>query len=129
VKSIIAGALVGTIMAGVGSAQVPTGMVAGIVHDPSSAVMTGAQVEAVSRATGQSRTTISGEHGEYSFPALLPGDYDISVEAAGFQRTVRTATVAVGTTTTTDFTLRVGDISDAITWPRRRPRCITTPPR
>jgi len=115
VRSIIAGALVGTVMAGVASAQVPTGMVAGIVHDPSSAVMTGAQVEAVSRATGQSRTTISGEHGEYSFPALLPGDYDISVEAAGFQRTVRTATVAVGTTTTTDFTLRVGDISDAIT--------------
>src|SRR6516165_8612292 len=89
VKSIIAGALVGTIMAGVGSAQVPTGMVAGTVHDPSSAVIPGAQVEAVSRTTRQSRTSMTGEHGEYSFPALMPGDYEINVEAAGFQRTVR----------------------------------------
>ena len=108
-------AVVSILVASVCAAQVPTGIIAGTIHDSSGGVIPGAQVEAISHATRQSRTTITGEHGEYSFPALLPGDYDIRVDVAGFQPTVRAATVEVGTTTTTDLTVRVGDISDAIT--------------
>ena len=46
--------------------------------------------------------------GDFSFPALLAGEYEVSVEAPGFQRVVREAVVEAGATTTADFTLRVG---------------------
>ena len=39
----------------------------------------------------------------------------MSVEAPGFQRMVRQAIVEAGTTTTADFTLRVGDTKDSVT--------------
>ena len=53
--------------------------------------------------------------GDFSFPALLAGEYEVSVEAPGFQRMVRQAVVEAGTTTTADFTLRVGDVKDSVT--------------
>ena len=105
---------------GLGLAQIPTGTISGVVQDQASAVIRGADVQAVSRATGHMRTTTTGERGEYSIPALLPGDYDVTIEAEGFQRTVRAVTVEAGSTTTADFVVR-GAI-----WPRqcgsRRPR-------
>ena len=41
----------------------------------------------------------------YGFPALLPGEYEVNVEAAGFQRIARAATVQAGTTTRADMVL------------------------
>jgi hypothetical protein len=102
-------------MSGVCLAQVPGGIIAGTIHDPSGAVIAGARVDTVNRATLQVRTTVTGEQGDFSFPALFAGEYEISVEAAGFQRMVRTATVEAGATTRTDFTLRVGDLTDSVT--------------
>jgi len=95
-------------------AQAPVGTIAGIVHDASGAVVTGAQVRAMSRATAQTRATATTGEGEYSFPALLPGEYEVSAEAVGFQRIIRGATVEAGTTTTVDFALRVGEASQSV---------------
>ena len=99
----------------IAGAQAPTGSIAGVVRDPSGAVVTGAHVEAVSVATGLARTEVTPEQGDYSFPALLAGDYENTIEAAGFQRLVRQAVVEAGATTTADFTLRVGDVTESIT--------------
>ena len=96
-------------------AQTPAGMIAGVVHDASGAVVPGAAVDALSRATGQVRRTIVTERGDYSLPALLPGEYEVSVLAAGFQRMIRTATVEAGTTTTADFVLDVGEVTESVT--------------
>jgi hypothetical protein len=100
---------------GVCLAQLSGGTITGVVRDASGAVITGAPVQTVHRATGQARLTITADRGEYSFPALLPGEYEISVEAVGFQRIARAATVEAGTTTRADFALRVGDLSDSVT--------------
>ena len=54
--------------------------------------------------------------------ALLPGQYEISVEAVGFQRTARAATVETGSTTRADFHLRVGALSDSVTVPAASPQ-------
>ena len=97
------------------NAQAPVGTIAGIVRDPSGAVITGAPVQALSRATGLARTTVTDERGDYSFPALLAGDYEGSVDAPGFQRIVRTVIVEAGTTTTADFTLQVSELSESLT--------------
>ena len=100
---------------GICLAQSPVGTIAGVVRDPSGAVVAGAKVQAVSRATGQARTTATAEQGDYSLAALLAGDYDVNVTAPGFQRMVRSATVEVGSTTAADFALKVGEVSESVT--------------
>ena len=100
---------------GLCAAQVPAGTIAGVVRDRSGGAIAGAKAQAVSRATGAQRTTTSGEHGEYSFPALLTGEYEVSVDAAGFNHVSRAVTVESGTTTRADVILDVGSISDLVT--------------
>jgi hypothetical protein len=100
---------------GVASAQAPTGTIAGMVRDASSAAVAGAKIKAINRATGISRETTSSQIGDYSFPALLSGQYELSVEATGFQQMIRSVTVEAGTATTADFSLRVGDVRESVT--------------
>jgi hypothetical protein len=96
-------------------AQAPTGTIAGVARDPSGASIAGAKVKLTSRAQGFDRTAVTSEEGDYSFPALLAGEYEVNVEASGFQRMVRQATVEAGTTTTTDFAMRVGEVTESVT--------------
>ncbi len=100
---------------GCAAAQVPTGSIAGVVRDPSGAAVAGAQVKAANTATGLARTIATSEQGGYGIPALLAGEYEVSVEAAGFQRAVRRAAVEAGGTTSADFNLRVGDVKESVT--------------
>jgi len=96
-------------------AQAPTGSLAGAVRDPSGAAVTAAHVRVLSLATGLARTALTLPTGDYSFPSLWPGEYEVSVEATGFERIVRQATVEAGTTTATNFTLIIGDIKQSVT--------------
>ena len=109
-KSVLFFALVS-----IAGAQAPTGSVAGLVRDPSGAGVTGAHVEAVSLATGLARTEVTPEQGEYSFPALPAGSYEVRVETPGFRRVLRQATVEAGLTTRADFDLSVGDVKESVT--------------
>jgi len=84
-------------------------------RDPSGAAVAGAHVKLTSRAAAFVRTAATSEQGDYSFPALLAGEYEVSVEASGFQRMLRQAAVEAGTTTTTDFALRVGEVTESVT--------------
>src|SRR5258708_39280076 len=96
-------------------AQAPTGTIAGVARDPSGAAVAGALVKLTNRATGFVRTVVTPEQGNFSFPALLAGEYEVGIEAAGFERTVRPAAVEAGVTTTTDFNLSVGDVKESVT--------------
>jgi hypothetical protein len=97
------------------SAQVPTGSIAGVVRDPSGTAVPGASLKVVNLATNLVRTETSSEQGDYSFPALTAGAYEVTIERERFQRTVRQASVQAGTTTTVDFDLPVGDVRESIT--------------
>ena len=99
----------------IAAAQSPTGSIGGVVRDPSGAAVSAALVKATSAAKGLTRTIITSAEGDYSFPALLAGEYEVSVEASGFQRVVRLVSVETGATTTADFALRVGDTKDSVT--------------
>jgi hypothetical protein len=103
------------ILAGFAFAQSPAGSTAGVVRDPSGASVSAARVKTVSTTTGLAREIATSDQGGFGFPALPSGDYEISVEAPGFQRVVRKAVVEAGTATTADFTLRIGDTKDSIT--------------
>ena len=80
------------------SAQAPTGAITGIVRDPSGAAVAGARVNAVNPATALTRSADTPEQGGYSFAALQAGEYEVSVEAAGFRRMVRQVLVEAGVT-------------------------------
>jgi hypothetical protein len=108
------GLLIVMLALGSAKAQTPTGTIAGAVTDQTGAALTGASLDIVNRDTGQTRTLTTSVDGIYSAAALPPGVYRISVEAAGFKRLERTASVEAGTTTTVDMTLLVGEVTESV---------------
>jgi hypothetical protein len=69
-------------LAGLAAAQLPAGGIAGAVQDGLGACVAGARVKVVSTTTGLIRSTVTSEEGDYSIPALLPGGYELTVEAS-----------------------------------------------
>ena len=114
-ERISKGALIFSQLIGFAIAQAPTGSVAGVVRDSSGAAMAAAHVKILSLSTGLARTIATSVTGDYGFPSLLAGEYELSVEASGFQRTVRRAAVEAGETTSADFKLTIGDVKDSVT--------------
>jgi hypothetical protein len=89
-------------------AQGPTtGRIEGTVKDQNGAVLPGAEVKLVNRATGSEGTVITDGTGHYALPVLLPGIYRVSVSAGGFATTV-IDNVAVLITQTTSLDLKLG---------------------
>lgn len=97
------------------NAQVTTGKVRGIVQDPSGAIISGAKVTITNKATNTSSTVQSSGQGEYQFNDLLPGEYKVAVEAAGF-KTLNLDDVRVELNQTTDLPtkLQIGATSESV---------------
>lgn len=95
------------------AAQVLYGSALGIVEDQSSAAVVGADVTITNRSTGTVRETKSGADGRYTFPNLLPGNYEVKVIAPGF-RTYSQANVqiTINTVTRVDVKLELGQVTE-----------------
>jgi hypothetical protein len=90
-------------------AQYDTGSVVGVIQDATGAVIPGANVNAVNKATGVTSTAVSGTAGEYEIPSLHTGTYRIMVEHQGFSTAVAdNILVSVGVRQHIDLTLKVG---------------------
>src|SRR5512146_1401917 len=63
-----------------------SGTLAGVVSDPSGAVIAGATITVVDSATGTKFNATSTSSGRYIFTTLPPGTYDVTVDAAGFSK-------------------------------------------
>ena len=63
--------------------QAPTATIRGVVLDLSQAAVPGAEVTVENRATGLTRTALSGQLGDYLFPALARGVYSVKAESPG----------------------------------------------
>ncbi|RRA47773.1 TonB-dependent receptor [Acidipila sp. EB88] len=61
-----------------------TATLSGNVTDPAGAVVPQAQINVHGLATGVDRVVISDAAGNYSVPSLQPGNYSVTVHAAGF---------------------------------------------
>jgi hypothetical protein len=70
-------------------AQEFRGTISGTITDPSGAAVPNAQVTITEKNTGTINKTTSGSSGEYVVPFLPPGEYQISIETAGFKKVVR----------------------------------------
>src|SRR5690349_22200459 len=70
----------------------------GIVQDASGGSIPNASVTILNKATNVTQTTRSSESGVYRFSSLPPGQYQVTVEASGFQKTTLNATVETAQT-------------------------------
>jgi hypothetical protein len=96
-------------------AQVAGGTLSGTVADTNGAGIPQAKLEIKNVATGVERTVTTNADGYYTTVNLLPGSYQISITATGFNsETRRGVTMTVGSQITIDITLRVGTISNKV---------------
>ncbi|HEY4355615.1 MAG TPA: TonB-dependent receptor [Acidobacteriaceae bacterium] len=95
-------------------AQVQNGTITGMVTDPTGAVVPDAAVTVVQSGTGLKIHGQTSKGGLYTFPQLIPGDYKITVEQKGFQRTTAAITLTVGQTAELNIPLSVGSESQTI---------------
>src|SRR5580658_3813682 len=87
----------------------------GTIFDPSGSVVPGATVTVTNPDTGVTRTSRSGEEGDYQISALPPGTYEVAVEAPGFRKAVaENIVLTVGQAVPYDVHLALGPVSDVL---------------
>jgi len=94
-----------------------TSGIAGIVKDPSGAVMPGVTVEASSPALIERvRSVVSDSEGQYRILDLRPGTYSVTFSLPGFSTVKRDGIeLSAGFTGTVNAELRVGSLEETIT--------------
>jgi hypothetical protein len=96
-------------------AQVVGGTLSGTITDPSGRVVPQAQILIQNVATGVERIVTTNTDGFYIAANLLPGDYQVTTSATGFNTEVKTGIVMnVGAQQTFDLILHVGTVSHRI---------------
>ncbi|MGB8582836.1 MAG: TonB-dependent receptor [Candidatus Sulfotelmatobacter sp.] len=93
---------------------ISTGSIQGSVTDPSGAVVSGAKISIVNKATGRVINTKSTSAGAYASGALTPGDYTLRVEAQGFKTSEVPVTVQVGVTSSGNVKLQLGQSTQVV---------------
>ncbi|MGA9250641.1 MAG: carboxypeptidase-like regulatory domain-containing protein, partial [Candidatus Acidiferrales bacterium] len=90
--------------------------VQGTVTDGKGGVVQSAKVTLTDQSTQVSRTTTTGADGFYRFSEVAPGNYTVTIEAAGFQKNV-TNDVAVSAELARglDVALTVGTVQQSVT--------------
>lgn len=69
----------------VSSAQTVTGQISGTVVDPGDAVIVGADVNLINDVTKQARVYRTDPSGNFLFPELVPGTYNVRIMHPGFK--------------------------------------------
>jgi carboxypeptidase family protein/TonB-dependent receptor-like protein len=94
--------------------SVVSGEVDGTVTDPAGAVVPDASVNLNSTETGFNASTTTGANGEFRFALLKPGNYTVTVTAAGFRMSKLAVVASLGQATTISIKLEVGVQSESI---------------
>jgi hypothetical protein len=97
-------------------AQIVTASLVGTITDPGGAAVPDATVTAVNTATNFRRTARTNAAGEYELPFLPIGQYELEVQAQGFQKaSVAAFALRVGETTRVNVQLTLGSVTESIT--------------
>jgi iron complex outermembrane receptor protein len=97
------------------SASTSIGSIAGVVKDPSGAVIAGAHIELRSTTGSFHQTQISDPFGHYSFAAVPFGNYELTVTASGFGNLViPRITVASTEEVSANLSLKIAETVETI---------------
>src|SRR5256885_7710318 len=107
--------------------QTYLGRILGTVTDKSNAIVTKAKVTITNVGTSATRDLETNDAGEYVAPNLAPGDYKVTVDAAGFRKVERTGIhLEVAKDARIDFQLQPGASTESITVTAEAPLIETT---
>ena len=92
-----------------------TATLRGVVYDPQHLFINGATVTISNASTGFNKTLSTAADGEYRFPLLAPGTYQVEAQAQGFAKAAATVAVSVGQIANYDFHLAIGSAATTVT--------------
>jgi hypothetical protein len=92
------------------ASQVVTVTVQGRVYDSSGAAISQATVTAVNADTGFSRGATANAVGDYQIVLLPPGDYTVTADKVGFQKSAKRIHLDIGAAGSLDFSLSPGQV-------------------
>ena len=100
---------------GQGGGASSTGTIQGRIVDAQGAVLPGVTVTATSPAMLGAQTTVSSETGNYRFPAVPPGTYELTFELAGFNTLKRSGiTITLGFTAQVNVELALATLQETV---------------
>ena len=98
------------------AAQATSGTISGIVADESQGVITSASVTVRNVGTNESRSAATDSEGRYRFPNLPVGNYEITVQATGFAKLVRSGIeLLLNQDAVVNMTLKVSSVEAVVT--------------
>src|SRR6059036_3842133 len=108
-------------------AQTSTATILGVVKDTTGALIPGVSITIKHTDTGQTRTAISSETGDYIVQLLPVGEYEITTTMPSFKQQVRSGiNLVVGQQAVIDLTLEVGAPEEKVVVTEEAPLVNTT---
>ena len=93
-----------------------TGTIQGRVSDAQGAVLPGVTVTATSPSALGAQTAVTSETGNYRFPAVPPGEYELTFELAGFNTLKRSGIqITLGFTANVNVELALATLQETVT--------------
>jgi hypothetical protein len=86
----------------------------GTVTDPQGKPFVGAAVQLTASSTQATRRASSNDQGIFEISGLLPGDYDLRVQASGFAPVGQTLRLEVGQEMTLNLALKIASVKDVV---------------
>ena len=83
-----------------------TGDIAGVVKDPTDAVVPNAQVSLTRVDTGENRTATTSGSGAYRFTTLVPGKYRLTATSLGLKSDTTSVSVDIGQVVSLPLTVK-----------------------
>ena len=115
-KSLMFAILLTCVLSLTAFGQITNGSLKGTVSDSKGAVVAGAALRLTNTATGAERTASTSDAGAFDIQQLQPGTYAMSVEAAGFSKSiVRDIVISVGSAAEISVVLEVGSPNETVT--------------
>jgi hypothetical protein len=112
---ILAALVLGAMLIPEAKGQAVTATMLGTINDQSGAVIPKAHVTITEEKTGVSYKRDTNESGNYEFPNLAPGIYDVAAEQTGFQSAKSLAvTVTVNNSVRVNLSLAVGSTNQEV---------------
>lgn len=113
-RSVFGAVLLALTLHSIAFAQVTTGDIVGRVTDESAGVLPGATITVQNVGTGDLRTTVAGDTGDYVVTLLPIGNYVVRIELQGFSVQESKIALRSGERVRVDGRLSVGTVSETV---------------